>query len=212
MPADDPTTPAAALPEKAGPAPAGTAESGPVQAGSGESGPSPAYQLGAAVVLCVLGAGLVWYLASRVWTATLVSGVKTDETGADVAPLVPALALVGLAAGGALLATRGLFRRILGAFVMVAGLAAGVAAVIGWTSVPAGPSSKVTVYMVGCVLGGIVIALGGLWALRLGHRWPAMGARYERGATTAPAVDDDGRVDARAAWDALDRGDDPTNR
>jgi len=42
-----------------------------------------------------------------------------------------------------------------------------------------------------------------------------MGARYERRGTAGPATADadvDQRVDTRAAWDALDRGDDPTAR
>jgi uncharacterized membrane protein (TIGR02234 family) len=72
------------------------------------------------------------------------------------------------------------------------------------------------------------VLVGGWWTVRHGHRWPAMGARYERPAGAAnpdharpdharpdharPAQDgvDQTGVDTRVAWDALDRGEDPT--
>ncbi len=66
---------------------------------------------------------------------------------------------------------------------------------------------------VACVLGGVAVAAGGFLAVRHGHLWSAMSSRYER--TPAPAVvrresSDLEPADNRAAWDALDRGDDPT--
>ncbi|MGE7467635.1 Trp biosynthesis-associated membrane protein [Brevundimonas sp. NPDC003935] len=48
---------------------------------------------------------------------------------------------------------------------------------------------------------------GGIVAIVRGGRWAGMSARYDRGAGKARAeVKDD-----RALWDALDRGDDPTD-
>ncbi|NIS33794.1 MAG: Trp biosynthesis-associated membrane protein, partial [Actinobacteria bacterium] len=47
-----------------------------------------------------------------------------------------------------------------------------------------------------------------------GSRWPSMGRKYERsvrtGANGADAAGNTGGSGARSAWDALDRGDDPT--
>ncbi|MEU0221373.1 TIGR02234 family membrane protein, partial [Streptomyces sp. NPDC006265] len=62
------------------------------------------------------------------------------------------------------------------------------------------------------VVGGVLILVAGLLALRYGRLWPAMSGRYERGATPqprrkAPAVDPDRPEDL---WKALDRGEDPT--
>ena len=62
------------------------------------------------------------------------------------------------------------------------------------------------------VVGGVLILVAGLLALRYGRLWPAMSGRYERGTTPqprrkAPAVDPDRPEDL---WKALDRGEDPT--
>ncbi|WP_306330536.1 TIGR02234 family membrane protein, partial [Streptomyces venezuelae] len=60
--------------------------------------------------------------------------------------------------------------------------------------------------------GAVLILLAGLFALRFGKSWPAMGGRYERSGTprtarkAAPA-DPDRPEDL---WKALDRGEDPT--
>jgi uncharacterized membrane protein (TIGR02234 family) len=102
----------------------------------------------------------------------------------------------------------------------------------------AGPGG--TFWPAACALGGAIIAVGGLTAARRGHLWPGMSARYERkpvpspraepgaesapraaagrahGASSpptpppAPPADPLTPQEHRAAWDALDRGDDPT--
>ncbi|WP_435871996.1 Trp biosynthesis-associated membrane protein [Micromonospora echinospora] len=59
--------------------------------------------------------------------------------------------------------------------------------------------------------GGLALAAGGAFTALRGDDWPAMGARYERRAAPAaepgrPAVE----RGTRDAWDALDRGEDPT--
>jgi hypothetical protein len=87
-------------------------------------------------------------------------------------------------------------------------------------------------------VGGGLIVFGGVGAARRGHSWPSMGSRYERRTVPPPPArlgdgarpsaaagpnrtqdpaDADQRaevrpVDTRDAWDALDRGDDPTLR
>ncbi|MDR3080879.1 MAG: TIGR02234 family membrane protein, partial [Streptomyces sp.] len=61
------------------------------------------------------------------------------------------------------------------------------------------------------VLGGALILLAGLLALRYGRLWPTMSGRYERGGAPRPRraapVDPDRPEDL---WKALDRGEDPT--
>ena len=55
------------------------------------------------------------------------------------------------------------------------------------------------------LLGGLAVVAGGLWVGASGHRWPHMGARYDR-------TESRGRTGSNDAWDALDRGEDPTVR
>ncbi|MES4833623.1 TIGR02234 family membrane protein, partial [Streptomyces anthocyanicus] len=60
-------------------------------------------------------------------------------------------------------------------------------------------------------VGGALLLLAGLLALRYGRQWPAMSGRYER--SGAPrrrpqTVDPDRPEDL---WKAIDRGEDPTS-
>ncbi|MET9968515.1 TIGR02234 family membrane protein, partial [Streptomyces sp. NPDC006356] len=62
-------------------------------------------------------------------------------------------------------------------------------------------------------VGGALILLAGLLALRYGRLWPGMSGRYERNGTPrprrrAPAAADPDRPEE--LWKALDRGEDPT--
>jgi uncharacterized membrane protein (TIGR02234 family) len=58
------------------------------------------------------------------------------------------------------------------------------------------------------VVAGVLGAGAGLLVVVRGRSWPAMGRRYDRTPTAAPAQTDEDR--AQAAWKALDRGEDPT--
>jgi Tryptophan-associated transmembrane protein (Trp_oprn_chp) len=145
-----------------------------------------------AVLLCVAGAGLAYVAAGRVWERHPV-----DETGTDLVPGLSALALVALAGAGAVLATRGWARRAVGVLVLLVGLGLAVLALdrafgagTAWPGVTAA--------------GGVLVVAGGLAAALAGHRWPAMGARYERSPRSVGGTTD--------AWNALDRGEDPTVR
>jgi uncharacterized membrane protein (TIGR02234 family) len=180
---------------------------------------SPARRLGVSVLLCVAGAGLALYGITRTWAVQVtarpgLSDLRTERTGTDVAPWVIGLALVALAGGGALLATRGTVRRVLGALLALAGAGVAAGAVAGRAGLAVGSAGAGgTLWPVVCAVGGLLVLTGGVTAVRHGHEWPGMGARYERRPQQTPAVPaDDQRVDTRAAWDALDRGDDPTAR
>jgi uncharacterized membrane protein (TIGR02234 family) len=188
-------------------------------------------RLGVAVLLCVAGAAVALYGITRTWAVEVtvrpgLPELRSSRTGTDVAPWVIALALVALAGGGALLATRGLARRVLGGLLAVAGAGVAVGAILGRVGLDVGAAGAGgTLGPVACVAGGLLVLAGGWSALRHGHEWPGMGARYERRPQGTPpaaagdhqaGTDDragtDQRVETRAAWDALDRGDDPTAR
>jgi Tryptophan-associated transmembrane protein (Trp_oprn_chp) len=177
------------------------------------------------VVLCVAGAGLALFAATRTWAVEVtprpapLPALRDARTGGDVVAWLPGLALVGLAGAGAVLATRGLARTAVGGALVLCG--AGVLA-------GAVPHAGDGLWPVLCALGGAALAAGGgLTAVR-GRGWPALGARYERrapdvagsrvlreraGEEERRALRDraPGSGGTVAAWDALDRGEDPTD-
>ncbi|MEH0820565.1 Trp biosynthesis-associated membrane protein [Micromonospora sp. CPCC 205714] len=172
-------------------------------------------ELAYAVLLCLPGAGLAFWAATRTWAVEVtprgsLPSAREGRTGADLLPWLSALALVGLAGGGAVLATRGRARRLLGGLLALLGAA--VAAGGGYGLIAAFDGEVSRQWPALCLLGGVLAALGGALTAARGQRWPAMGARYER--RSGGAAGADGRPAAergtREAWDALDRGEDPT--
>jgi hypothetical protein len=118
-----------------------------------------------ALGLCVLGAGAIW-----------VFPTPGQSSGTQM------MSLVVLAALGALLASRGWFRRLVAVLIVLLGV--GIAVDGGLTP----------------VIAGVLIVAGGVVATVAGQEWPSMSGRYERKA--GPAQTD--------MWAALDRGEDPT--
>jgi uncharacterized membrane protein (TIGR02234 family) len=185
---------------------------------------SPRRQLTYAVLLCLAGAGLALFAATRTWAVEVTPrpGVLPDlreaRTGADAVGWLPALAVAELAGAGALLATRGVARRMLGAVLVLAGAGMVAGAAYGLATVDRGAAGgSAAAWPVLCLVGGLVAAAGGALTLARGHTWPAMGTRYERTGTGTGTVDRPGAADPQAgpaatrqAWDALDRGEDPT--
>ncbi|MEU0080168.1 Trp biosynthesis-associated membrane protein [Micromonospora tulbaghiae] len=168
-------------------------------------------ELAYAVLLCLAGAGLACWAVTRTWAVevtargSLPSG-RAGRTGTELLPWVLALTYVGLAGGGAVLATRGRLRRLLGVLLATVGVAVTVGGGIGLTETGVSRQWPALV-----LAGGLALAAGGAFTALRGDGWPAMGARYER--RSAPA-DEPGRPaverGTRDAWDALDRGEDPT--
>ena len=136
--------------------------------------------------LVVLGAAVVLVGSGRS-SGGGTPGVAA-ATGSGRSDGAAALALVALAGAGAALIVRTRARRLLGvALVLVAAAMVGV----GVDESRWGP-----------VAGGLLVAVGSLIiTLRAGH-WPAPRDRFDR--TAGPAAG------PRDAWDALDRGEDPT--
>ena len=193
-----------------------------------------------AVAGCLAGAALAIYAATRTWSLRVVErpglpDLRSAATGAQHAPWLVGLALVALAGAGALLATRGLARRLLGVLLAVAGAGVAVGAVAARAGLDTGRAGGAgTFWPVACSAGGALIVAAGLAAAWHGRSWPIMGSRYERAGAPAVPAEPGGRsgplpaagpesgeaadqrtdspVDTRAVWDALDRGDDPTLR
>ncbi|GID63361.1 hypothetical protein Acy02nite_12420 [Actinoplanes cyaneus] len=204
------------------PAPSGEPVAAATSSGEPAAGATPGTRRShlTAVLACLAGAGLTLYAVTRTWSSTVehrtgLSDLTTIRTGADEQPWLVGLAVVALAGAGALLATKGLARRILGGVLLLAGAGIAAGAVLARAALDAGEAgAAATLWPVACVAGGLAIAMGGLLAARHGHLWAAMSSRYER--RPAPAAvrregSDREPADNRAAWDALDRGDDPTD-
>ncbi|GAA1628436.1 Trp biosynthesis-associated membrane protein [Actinoplanes couchii] len=171
-----------------------------------------------AVLACLGGAGAALLAVTRVWVTEVevrpgLTDLRTEQTGAEVQPWLLGLAVMALAGAGALLATRGVVRRVLGAVLALAGVGVAVGAVLAWANENPDPAWPVVT-----VLGGAAVAVGGVLTARHGHLWAAMSSRYDRTPAAAPEVtapetapvQTQAVPDSRAFWDALDRGEDPT--
>jgi uncharacterized membrane protein (TIGR02234 family) len=190
---------------------------------------------------CVVGAGLTLFAAGRPWAeGQAVQGslrAPLAVSGASLAPVVPALALAALAGALAILATRGLARRLAGFAVQLCGIGAAVAAALqlhpAGTTLAARAGNALgtgsatatgggTAWPALAILGGLLVIGAGTAAAWRGPTWPAMSARYEAPAATtrngSPATeaptrerttDGDGALEQ---WRAMDRGEDPTVR
>ncbi|WP_020573494.1 Trp biosynthesis-associated membrane protein [Actinopolymorpha alba] len=178
-----------------------------------------------ALGLVLLGAALVLLAASRTWLSA--SSVIPDfpvarvhVSGGEASPLTRALGYVALAGVVALLATRRWGRQLVGGLLALTGAGVVVAGAIFWSldrliaesaleRVMHDPSLSVyakdvatTGWPIVAMIGGLLVAVGGVLALLRGRRWPVMGSRYD-----APGVR---RRTDTDPWAALDRGEDPT--
>jgi uncharacterized membrane protein (TIGR02234 family) len=194
-----------------------------------------------ALILDLLGAAGALLVGMRAWQTIVtprprpladdvlrISGRTIDSAGT-------ALGLVALAGVVAVLATRGLARRVIGVVLGLAGAALVWRSLTGLTEVSvarartlvaskhsavgvdAAVVPHVTVHEIWPLLstacGVVVLLAGALIALR-GHTWLAMSTRYESPSGQYPTSDEDEARRTRAdatMWTALDRGDDPTD-
>ena len=185
-----------------------------------------------ALLLDIAGAGAALLVAVRTWqtiTTPRPAPLHDDVlhvSGRTVDAAPTAFALVALAGVVAVLATRGVLRRIVGAVLVLSGLglvwralaAAGPVGTSRARTLVAAHHSTVDVSTVvphvvthplwpalTVACGALVAASGALAAWR-GHRWVVMSARYE---AALPAETDPAKA-AASLWTALDRGEDPT--
>ncbi|GGQ47644.1 TIGR02234 family membrane protein [Streptomyces flaveolus] len=186
----------------------------------------------AAALLCgALGAAVALLATRQEWsegTATVAGGAfPLTAKGSDVTGVPAALAIVGLAALVAVFAVRRAGRFAVAAVLALSGAGTVAAALAGASdssalddkaAEAAGDTSATvdalshTAWPYVAAVGGVLLLLAGLLALRYGRLWPAMSGRYERDGTPRPrrkaqTVDPDRPEDL---WKALDRGEDPT--
>ncbi|MEU5719000.1 TIGR02234 family membrane protein [Streptomyces sp. NPDC020403] len=188
--------------------------------------------LAAGLILGAAGATVVLLASGRTWAegeASVGGGtLPLSADGQDVTGLPAALAVVGLAALVAVFAVRRGGRAIVAGLLALSGLGAAVSAWAGASDSAAldekaaqstGDTAATvealshTAWPYVTAVGGALLLLAGLLALRYGSRWPAMSGRYERDGTprprrAAPAAPDPDRPED--LWKALDRGEDPT--
>ena len=140
-------------------------------------------------------------------------------TGGQLVPLGAALGWLALAGAAGLLATRTWGRRVVGTVVVLAGGGSGASALAfaltGATLVDSalaaqGHSDAQSLsrypWWIAAMTGGLAVVIGGALAVVRGPAWPGLSRRYERRPDPAS-----GPVGGVAAWDALDRGEDPTD-
>ena len=174
-------------------------------------------------------AGLVAGSTRTSWataTAPDITGAVQSYpvSGADAAPAVLALSLVALAAAAATSLSSRWVRWVTGPVLALSGIGTVVAAagMLGDpTAASAGAVADATgisgvelhatasTWPVAAIVGGVLLALLGVLVLVVGGRWRRGSSRYSR-ATLAPRRVVDPEQDPAAAWDALTRGEDPT--
>ena len=222
-----------------GAAPSGDGE-GAVREGAGAGGQASAAveaarragrrELTATVLTALLGGVIAWAAAGRPW-ATATAGkapntLKVAASGNDLSAGVTALGLTALAGGLALFATQQLWRRLVGVLLVAAGIGtavyafgergaghasrvlAGKAATKGFAT--GSVSAHLASWWILAAVGGVLVALAGVAAVVRGAAWPGMSSRYENAAPKAAARASD-TGSSKDLWDALDRGEDPTD-
>lgn len=154
-----------------------------------------------ATLAVLLGAGAVVLAAGRPWFSTTVVGLPGPDlvttTGRSVAPGAPALGLVA-AAGAIVLATSGRAVRTVVAVLLALAGAGIVAASVGPLRDPSGALEPVVATATGTtggfvafvahgtpwplvsVVGGVLVAAGGVLAVVRGRRWSGPSQRFER--------------------------------
>ncbi|MFG1701916.1 Trp biosynthesis-associated membrane protein [Nonomuraea sp. M3C6] len=170
-----------------------------------------------------LGCVLVLFAAGRIWVRLVEGGADAvAPTGGELGPVLTPVALAGLAGVVAVLATKGVGRRVVGALLALCGAVAAAATwaatngdtVTGWlrdrnvmhvrTDLP---WEIMPLWPAVAAVGAVLMIAGGVVAILRGSRWAGMSARYDRGADKAGTQ----ARDDKSLWEALDRGDDPTD-
>ncbi len=189
-----------------------------------------------ALLLTLLSGAGALLVSGRSWQTIVAPRPRpfaddvVDVSGRTLEPAVAALGLVALAGVVAVLATRGIGRRIVGALLAVSALAMAWRSLAGLQAVTAARarslvadskagagldparSPHVTVHAVWPSIGlvcAVALFAAAVAVLLWGHRWAGLSGRYEAPESRAEA--DRQRSDAML-WSALDRGDDPTTR
>jgi hypothetical protein len=168
--------------------------------------------------------GLLLLLASgRQWARATVGEVggsgrtPLSATGHVVAPSLPALGLALLALATAILASNRLMRRVVGVIIVFCAAASVGVAVTARGDVSAALErgevgaqglavhASANGWWLVATVGGLIALAAGMATVVRAERWSSLGAKYDAPTAPPPAQDP-----AAVAWDALDRGEDPT--
>lgn len=174
------------------------------------------------VLLGLLGTGICALTGAKPWAVPdgAATSALVDHTGGHV-PLAGALGLVGLAAWGVLLVTRGLVRRLLAWLGLVVAVALVATAVVGRSSSldsarhatldlggsPTG--AHTTAWWYAALVAAILGLAAASYAVRGVSAWPEMGSRYDAPTGPAPAAPE--TMEDVDLWRAIDQGHDPTD-
>jgi len=187
---------------------------------------TPARERVVVLALGVAGGAFALLTATRPWLLVtvkdpLVGSGQLHPTGRNVAALVPAAALVALAASVAAVTMRRVGRQVAGLLLVSAGAAMAAAAArvlmdagaaaqesvrqaTGRTAGLSAVTVTATVWPWLAIGAAALVVLAGAVTVVRGRQWSGLSPRYDAPAATVDPADDD------AAWDALSRGEDPT--
>lgn len=173
-----------------------------------------------AAAVAIAGALAVLLAASQQWASATVTSTDYQHvsvTGRQVSAALPALAVALVALSVAVVAARGLLRRLVAVVAAAVAVASVLVAVHARREVHGALAARVfgtstrSLYdhvhpwwVLAAIGGGVAAVAFGVIAVA-GPRWHGMGARYDAPQSAARRTDP-----ATAAWEALDRGDDPT--
>jgi uncharacterized membrane protein (TIGR02234 family) len=179
--------------------------------------------LATAVLGALAGSALPATAAAQPWLtgAATASAPGGRVSGSTAAPLVLATGLVGLAGAGALLATGGVLRRLLGVLLALLGAAATASATLvvarpaatyRTAAVPGVDTARhaitLTAWPFLAVVGLLLVTAAAVLTAVAGRGWPTLGRRYERAGSRSRGRAR--RPGPGADWDDLDAGRDPT--
>lgn len=164
---------------------------------------------GRAVLALLVASGLMWVVSTRTWAQNTVSSAQTvpgvagsAEQQSNNSPLLLACAAVVAVCALLLAMLSGFGRWIVCGLSALAGLGyAGMA-----VSLLAGPERTTAWPAVGIAI-GVLAAAASIWVAMSVGGWHAS-SRFERAGTHAGAPSPD--TDPASAWDALSRGEDPS--
>ncbi|GAA3866820.1 hypothetical protein GCM10022381_08020 [Leifsonia kafniensis] len=174
------------------------------------------------VVAVLLGSGLALLAWTQTWISTTIfshsgGAQQLEIDGATAAPALTALALAGLALGGALTIAGPIIRHILGALEVLLGVSVGIAA-YGAVSDPTTASSaavtaatgvagknagdgvvstSLTIWPYLALVAAVIMVAAGIAVLVTSSRWPGPTSRFQT-ARLEPVAGSDGMGDARA--------------
>jgi Tryptophan-associated transmembrane protein (Trp_oprn_chp) len=175
---------------------------------------------GRTAALVLLGCALMLGSVTQDWArGTVVGGGAVAVSGSAAAGVVTALAWAAAAGAGALTLARPGGRRPLAAAILLAAagsawvtvtvltdpaaaLRPAVTAATGTTTAEL-TGVGTTLWPLPALLGAALVAGAGAWATARAGRWPTAATRYEGPVASS--------ADPRDAWQAMDRGEDPTD-